>query len=196
MGAGWIATDGRREVAVAAELGNDILGGHGEDTIAISEKAQRLFRLSRYGPAPLYSAAVPINRDQTPEASAIKAAQKARLRALREILDPVQSNAARRSGVSVPSWNRMEVGDTEVSAVALARFCAAYGVPAEWVITGGLAGLRPEIVLVLAREHPELIAGAGESSAGPSNPSPVGSLGSTSSSPAPNTRMAPTRQKP
>lgn len=95
---------------------------------------------------------MPRQSDQSPAASTIRAAQAARLRQLREVLTPVQADAAREAGVSVFSWNRMETCNTDINAVALARFCAAYKVPAEYVVTGSYMGM-PDAIL------PALVAG-------------------------------------
>jgi DNA-binding XRE family transcriptional regulator len=103
---------------------------------------------------------MPKASDTSPEAAAMRSAQKQRLRLLREAVEPVQAVAAKRAGVSAYSWNRMEVGEAEVSTVALARFCLSYGLPSGWVIVGDLSGLPPRLQVAFARDHSALIGRA------------------------------------
>ena len=58
---------------------------------------------------------------------------------LRRAVARNQAYAARAAGVSPDAWNRMETGNKRIDALPLARFAAAYKVPAEYVISGRLA---------------------------------------------------------
>lgn len=115
---------------------------------------------------------MPQTSDGSPSATEITQQQKARLRFIREFKEPVQANAARRADVSVESWNRMEVGATEIKAVALAKFCLSYDVPAEWVITGRLEGLSADALEAVVHGVPHLIARSRGGSAELSSPGP------------------------
>lgn len=159
-GAARVASQGRRDIAVASKDRNDLGRGHGDKRIVINARGQAQSHLSRSVGLALHHLAMPRVSDTSAEATRIKAAQKARLRALREAVEPIQKNAAIRSGVSPEAWNRMEKGDTEVSSIALARFCLSYGMPADWVILGALAGLPPALQRAFVSELPALIAGA------------------------------------
>jgi len=89
---------------------------------------------------------MPDYSDKSPEATRIAAEQQQRLRRLRVALTPNQAEAARASGVGKDAWNKMEMGRTRVNAVALARFCGAYGLPTEYVMTGAFTGLPDGLV--------------------------------------------------
>jgi transcriptional regulator with XRE-family HTH domain len=71
---------------------------------------------------------------------------------------PVQADAARAAGVSVFSWNRYEKGGTKVDAVALAKFCDAFDVAAEYVITGKLTGQPDPLLRLLAAAEAASVA--------------------------------------
>lgn len=97
--------------------------------------------------------------DVSETASAIAAGQAERLRRLRRLLTAYQADAGDAAGVSKDAWSRMEIGTTRVDCVALARFAAAYDVPAEYVVTGRLAGMREDLIrrvtMAEAAEAPE-----------------------------------------
>jgi transcriptional regulator with XRE-family HTH domain len=83
--------------------------------------------------------------DNSPEALEIAEGQRIRLRRLREVFTPVQAEAARLANVSRFAWNKMELGRARVNAVALTRYCMAYRIPTEYVMTGSYEGLPAEI---------------------------------------------------
>lgn len=87
--------------------------------------------------------------DRSPEATKLAHAQALRLRRFRSTLTPIQADAARAAGVGKDVWNRMELGETRINAVALARFCDAYEVPTEYVMTGRFTGLEESLVRAL-----------------------------------------------
>jgi transcriptional regulator with XRE-family HTH domain len=93
--------------------------------------------------------------DTSKAASDIRAAQQQRLTRLRQIMEPVQADAARRAGVSGHAWSRMETGKATVDPVALARWCNAHGIPAEYVITGRLDGLSEAVKRLVIRAELE-----------------------------------------
>ena len=93
--------------------------------------------------------------DTGPEASRIAREQQERLRRLRSIVAPVQVEAARAAGVTKDVWNRMELGRTRVDPIALARFCAAYDLPAGYVVTGHFAGLPDGVIRRLVQLEAE-----------------------------------------
>lgn len=115
--------------------------------------------------------------DRTEAASRIRTQQQERLRRLRMIVEPVQADAARRAGVSVHAWSRMETGGATVDPVALARWCEAHGLPADYVITGRLDGLPDALkrLLVLAEAEQQSAEQSGISV--PSSPQPKRSRG-------------------
>lgn len=127
---------------------------------------------------------MPHYADDSESATWLAERQARRLRALREVIEPIQADAGRPAGVSQSAWYRMENGISRVDPIALARFCAAYGVPAGWVISGDPAGLPPLILRALAEGVPELFGPdrTGAVSAGIAAPAtrvPSGSLGGT-----------------
>ena len=112
--------------------------------------------------------------------SATRAGQKERLARLRQIVEPVQADAARRAGVSVHVWSRMEKpGGSTVDPVALASWCAEHGLPADYVITGRLDGLPDPVkrLIVMAEAEAETRSGAQPGIAAPANPPPKRSRG-------------------
>jgi len=112
--------------------------------------------------------------DTSQAASDIRAAQQQRLTRLRQIMEPVQADAARRAGVSVHAWSRMETGRSTVDPVALARWCGAHAIPAEYVITGHLDGLpdRVKRLVIRAEQDAEQLSAALPSTSAPASPQP------------------------
>ena len=98
--------------------------------------------------------------DDSEAAASVRKAQQVRLRRLRESVEPVQANAARRAGVSVHSWSRMETGLSSVDIVALARWCESYNLPADYVVTGRLDGLPDAVKRQLILAETALAAAA------------------------------------
>lgn len=118
--------------------------------------------------------------DSSEAASVVRESQKARLRRLRQILEPVQADAARRAGVSIHSWSRMETpGKTSVDPVAVARWCQAQSIPADYIIMGRLDGLPDAVkrLVMLAEAEDEKQSVARQGSAAPSSPPPKRSPG-------------------
>jgi hypothetical protein len=178
IGAAWIAADRACDGAVAPKGFDDLAGCHVADGITISAMRQAQFRLPTDAARAGHNQRMPISADQSDDGTKIKVDQKRRLRILRLTLEPTQAHAAIRAGVSSVSWNRMEVGDTEVSPIALARFCQSYGIAgAGWVISGELAGLPSRLAADFSREFPELIAGATERNGEPPSLLPGGKIG-------------------
>lgn len=99
--------------------------------------------------------------DTSAAASRVRAAQQERLQRLREAVEPLQADAARRAGVSVHAWSRMETGKSSVDAVALARWCEAHGLPADYVITGRLDGLPDPLKRILMMAEAEAATRSG-----------------------------------
>lgn len=132
--------------------------------------------------------------DTTPSASRIQALQKARLRAIRQIVTSSQVDAARASDVSASAWNRMELHPGYgIDAVALAKFCSAYNIKAaEWVISGVFASLEDRYTKLLVKAHARLVDGELEDSEVPSIPAPSRSRASASR----RTSKAPARVLP
>lgn len=94
--------------------------------------------------------------DLSAAASAMARDQAARLRRLRRLATGYQADAAEAAGVSKDAWSRMELGQARMDAVALGRFALSYDVPAEYVITGRIAGFRDELLRrVVAAERLE-----------------------------------------
>jgi transcriptional regulator with XRE-family HTH domain len=105
--------------------------------------------------------------DMTPAVSKVRNEQAARLTRLRELLDLGVGQAAEYAGVSRHSWKRMETGEANIDAVALARFLREAKLPAEYVVTGGYAGLPDALVKALvAAELPRPPAAEEQTSAG------------------------------
>ena len=117
--------------------------------------------------------------DKSKTASEVRAAQQLRLARLRQIMEPVQADAARRAGVSVHAWSRMETGKATVDPVALARWCAAHDIPAEYVITGRLDGLSEAVkrLVVRAEQEAELQLAGPQNTSAPATPLPKRSRG-------------------
>lgn len=91
--------------------------------------------------------------DETPAAQAIIAAQSARLERLRRLMGLSLIHAANLAGVTRFTWSRMEKAGARIDAVALGRFLREVKMPAEYVISGGYAGLPPELVRDLIRDE-------------------------------------------
>ncbi|WP_424140407.1 helix-turn-helix domain-containing protein [Roseomonas chloroacetimidivorans] len=100
----------------------------------------------------------------------MKALQAARLKALRELIEPYQKDAADVAGVSDFSWGRYESGKSEINPIALATFALAYKVPTEWVLTGRLTGMPDDLINKLYQGYPQLLAASREGSAEPLPP--------------------------
>jgi transcriptional regulator with XRE-family HTH domain len=117
--------------------------------------------------------------DTSTTASRIRAAQQERLARLRQIMEPVQADAARRAGVSFHAWSRMETGKSTVDAVALARWCEAHNLPADYVILGRLDGLPDPVkrAVIAAEAEAERRSGAQPHSGEPAIPPPKRSRG-------------------
>lgn len=117
--------------------------------------------------------------DMSMAAARIRSAQQERLRRLREAVEPVQADAARRAGVSVHTWSRMEIGRTTVDVVALARWCDAHGLPADYVVTGRLDGLPDGLkrALVLAEAEAAQQSAGPPGTSVPASPSPTRTRG-------------------
>lgn len=107
--------------------------------------------------------------DRLGGASEIAAAQAQRLRRLRALVCGYQIDAAEAGGVSADTWSRMETAQARLDCVALARWAAAYEVPAEYVITGRLYGLSDELLRLVARAE-EAAAPANGPVGGPRGP--------------------------
>nr|WP_314074445.1 hypothetical protein [uncultured Roseococcus sp.] len=120
--------------------------------------------------------------DKSETASRIQALQKARLRAIRQIVSSSQIDAARAAEVSGSSWNRMEMDARYgIDPVALCKFCAAYQLKAaEWVITGNFGALDDRYTKLLVKAHGRLVDGELEGIEGPSSPLPSRSRASAS----------------
>jgi transcriptional regulator with XRE-family HTH domain len=104
----------------------------------------------------------------TPAASRLKALQSARLKALRELVEPYKKDAAEVAGVSEHSWGRYEANDKSgINPLALAAFALAYKVPAEWVLTGRLTGMPDDLISKLYEGYPQLLAASREGSEAP-----------------------------
>lgn len=112
--------------------------------------------------------------DKSHTASEVRAAQQRRLTRLRQIIEPVQADAARRAGVSVHAWSRMETGKATVDPVALARWCTAHDIPAEYVITGRLDGLPDPVkrLVIWAEREAETQSAAQPGISAPASPPP------------------------
>ena len=117
--------------------------------------------------------------DKSKTASEVRAAQQQRLGRLRQIMEPVQADAARRAGVSVHAWSRMETGKATVDPVALARWCAAHDIPAEYVITGRLDGLPDAVkrLVIYAEREAETQSAGPQNTSAPATPPPKRSRG-------------------
>jgi len=114
--------------------------------------------------------AMPKTPPSSPAASRLKALQGARLKALRELVEPYQKDAAEVAGVSQFSWGRYEAGKSELNPLALATFALSYRVPAEWVLTGRLTGMPDDLIAKLYREYPQLLTASQEGSEAPLPP--------------------------
>lgn len=115
--------------------------------------------------------------DNSDAAGRIRAAQQARLRRLREAVEPVQADAARRAGVSVHTWSRMEIGRTTVDPIALARWCQAHDLPADYVIMGRLDGLPDSLKRLLVLAEAEQQSDAQQRISAPASPAPTRTRG-------------------
>jgi transcriptional regulator with XRE-family HTH domain len=87
-------------------------------------------------------------------------------------MEPVQADAARRAGVSVHAWSRMETGKATVDPVALARWCNAHDIPAEYVITGRLDGLPDAVkrLVIWSEREAEMQSAAPLGTSAPASP--------------------------
>lgn len=117
--------------------------------------------------------------DRSTTATQIRAAQQERLARLRQIMEPVQADAARRAGVSVHAWSRMETGKSTVDPVALARWCEAHDLPADYVILGRLDGLPDALkrLMIAAEAEAEQRSSAPPHTSAPASPQPKRSRG-------------------
>lgn len=114
--------------------------------------------------------------DQSGGASRIGAEQARRLRRLRERFTGVLNEAAAAGGVSRFSWSRMEEGRSRIDTVALARFGEFYRVPTEYVISGNLTGLAPDLARELLRVEDAEASAAAHSAPAP-EPEPLNRTG-------------------
>jgi len=89
--------------------------------------------------------------DRSDAASKVRDEQAARLTRLRERLGLTVTDAAKMAGVSRFAWARMERAESNLDAVALARFVNAAKLPAEYVVTGRHDGLPPGLVRELVQ---------------------------------------------
>ena len=105
---------------------------------------------------------MPQRSDRQPSAADRLALIARRLRAVREIVCPVQSDAARAAGETAPTWNRYERGGSRVDILALASFCDAYDVTTDFILRGTPVGLRHEVLIRLLKHAPELVPGSTE----------------------------------
>lgn len=158
-GARLVDASDPRYLPVTAKGCDNRAGMHGATIPAINAGLQARFRPVRGAGGADTVAPMPKRSDTTSAASEIENAQRRRLRVLRRLATDYQVDAAEAAGVSEHSWGRMERGPTAVDPVALARFCAAYGLPAEYVITGGLSGFdRTQMARVLELEAADQVA--------------------------------------
>jgi DNA-binding XRE family transcriptional regulator len=101
----------------------------------------------------------------TPAASRLKELQARRLKAIRELLEPFQKDAAEAAGVSEHSWGRYESGQSEINPLALAFFVKKYpDATADWVLTGDMRGLSNEVIDRLYQGYPHVVAASRDDS--------------------------------
>jgi transcriptional regulator with XRE-family HTH domain len=97
----------------------------------------------------------------SPAASRMMVEQSRRLVRLRQLVGLKQVDAAASAQVTKDSWGRAERAEIRIDAVALARFLAAYNLPAGYVITGSYEGLPPELLRDIIRAEAEDAAAEG-----------------------------------
>ena len=77
-----------------------------------------------------------------------------RLRAAREALGIEAKEAARSAGAGASTWSMWENGHRLADPLAVARFCARYGISMDWVYMGDTRGMSPELAKLVVAQFP------------------------------------------
>lgn len=96
-------------------------------------------------------------RARTQTSAAILEGMSERLKWVREIVEPNQSECARLMGIVASTWNKYEAGTRTPDIFVLIEFCNRFRCSLDFLYRGLLDGLDRDLERKLVALHPQLV---------------------------------------